>query len=67
MAFVSSTVLVGEPNWSPTTRTSSWVSDRRSMVLAKFFPSPYSHAVRRINQRSANAFTNSSPASFVEP
>ena len=41
--------------------------ERRSIVLTKFFPSPYNHAVRIIKYFSAKSFTNSSPASFVLP
>ena len=48
IAFVNSKALVGVPNWSPTTLTVSFVSESRSIVFTKFFPSPYSHAVRRI-------------------
>ena len=48
IAPASSFVLVGLPNWSFTTLTLSFISDKRSMVLTKFLPSPYSHAVLKI-------------------
>ena len=61
-----SSVYVGVPIWSLTTRTVSCVLPTFSIVLMKFFPfKPNTHAMRTMKYFSSVRLTANSPSSFV--
>ena len=63
-----SAVQVGLPIWSQTTRSSSRLSARRSMVPTKFFPlTPNTQEMRTIKCAASASRTALSPASLLAP